>query len=152
MKKELIPFIYFDGLQLREAMAMTDEIKKQSCWARPCRQKSMSLWLLWSSSTPCRSAKVPSNVPTACVVTGSEAPELLYSGDLQDKEQLYVFFENLQSVRLTSGRDLSAFLRDREPWEDYDICVFEEGLEWAAFLTHDDRTVLIDPHGRLVPY
>ena len=91
-------------------------------------------------------AKVPSNVPTACVVTGSEAPELLYSGDLQDKEQLYVFFENLQSVRLTSGRDLSAFLRDREPWEDYDICVFEEGLEWAAFLTHDDRTVLIDPY------
>ncbi len=90
---------------------------------------------------------IPSNVPTACTLVGYEDEHLFQSRRWPDHESLYVLFEYPRELRQASGEAVKEFLRSKEPWEDYDLCIFGTNLSWCVGVTHNAKVLVVDEYG-----
>ena len=91
-------------------------------------------------------AKVPSNIPTACVLDGMLDAQVLTSREFKQRSKVYVFVEGAGIVFVAKPQEIIKYLSARQPWEDYDICLFDENMEWCIGLTHNP----VAPHFRRV--
>ena len=90
-----------------------------------------------------QSPLIPSNLPTACLLEGRKArtvADLLLNFDDQE---VFVYWDQGTALRRESFRVVSKFWATREPWEDYDFCVFPRSLDWCIGFTHNDYCVLV---------
>jgi hypothetical protein len=90
---------------------------------------------------------LPSNLPTACLLVGEENNDVLKTSYFIAFEQLYVLFEYPQKLFKSSPIDIIKFVSSKQPWEDYDICIFPASLIWCIGITHNDRIYLVDDIG-----
>jgi hypothetical protein len=52
--------------------------------------------------------------------------------------------ENFSSeLYLTTIKAMAHYLKSREPWEDYDICIFDSSFDWCLAISHEDRYVWV---------
>ena len=86
--------------------------------------------------------EVVSNLPTACTLKGKELrrKDVL---ELFDKAtDCYVYWDSNQELREESIERVMEFWMNREPWEDYDFCVFPKSLSFCLGFTHNHRIIL----------
>ena len=94
--------------------------------------------------------RVPSNLPTACVVEGHKDKNILKSPNFLAKQRVFFFLD--PDPPLLYSADPSSvlkYLAIRQPWEDYDICLFDESLDWCIGITHNDDVIVSDVKGVL---
>ena len=85
----------------------------------------------------------PSNLPTACTLDGRKCDLAVFEESfLKQSQQAYVYFENTSELYKATPAQLVAYLSKKEPWEDYDICIFDSGMKWCIGVTHNDDIVL----------
>ena len=58
---------------------------------------------------------------------------------IYNREEVIIFFENYHIMMKSSWGKAIAFLKEREPWEDFDVCIFDESMDWCVALTHNDE-------------
>jgi hypothetical protein len=83
------------------------------------------------------------NVPLACRFMGAQTPGLSLNARLNGEMEVFLYFENLNEVRKSTIASLAAYLSVKEPWEDYDICVFDDRFKWFIGVTHNDAIIAI---------
>jgi hypothetical protein len=54
-----------------------------------------------------------------------------------------------QDIYETSVREARQFLAKRHPWEDYDLYIFDDSLEWCVSISHHGEVIVVDPGGIL---
>ena len=47
-------------------------------------------------------------------------------------------------LRIATPLEVLDYLKNKEPWEDYDICLFDDSLEWCVGITHNDEIFVTD--------
>jgi hypothetical protein len=100
-----------------------------------------------SKFRPRTGSTVASNIPTACLLQGEEVDEITAALPPKGDAAVFTFFENTSEVYCTTWAAVLQYLQKREPWEDYDICVFDESLDWCFGISHEDRLVWVsDTH------
>ncbi len=87
-------------------------------------------------------ATMASNVPMACRLVGVDRIDLFEKSLLNSQMEVFAFFENVNEMRRTTVLELRNYLACKEPWEDYDICVFDESLDWFVGCSHSDRIIV----------
>ncbi|MDB6034853.1 MAG: hypothetical protein JWM16_5191 [Verrucomicrobiales bacterium] len=90
-------------------------------------------------------AKIPSNVPTACMLQGRKGGGIFQSPKFLGKKRVFFFLESASLLHSADPQAVVNYLAQREPWEDYDICLFDESYEWCVGLTHNDDIIVSDP-------
>ena len=96
-------------------------------------------------------AKLPSSVPIACRIDGQRMPYLFRDGQLDHQQKVYLYFENLNEIRIATIAELEAYLILKEAWEDYDITVFGSSFDWFVGVTNND-TILVFGADKLLRY
>ena len=91
----------------------------------------------------------PSNIPTACVLRGRKFRDLLIPPKLLEKHQILFFLESASILNVVDPSAVVHYFEERKPWEDYDICLFDESLEWCIGITHNGDTIITDAEGVL---
>ena len=87
-------------------------------------------------------AKVSSNIPTACVLDGMLDDQVLTRRKFKERLKVYVFVEGAGIVFVATPQEIINYLSARQPWEDYDICLFDENMEWCIGLTHNGQVIV----------
>jgi hypothetical protein len=86
---------------------------------------------------------IPSNMPTACLLEGHyinpDFSDLFLSRSLA----VFAFFEGGHELYSTSLGEMLRYLNAREPWESYDMCLFDESLEWCLGINHEDKITFV---------
>ena len=83
------------------------------------------------------SVGTPDNLPTACLLEGEEVPDVFQGENFLNREELYLLFEYDNDLRKTSGAKIGFFVTNLQPWEDYDLCVFDATMRWCIGLSHN---------------
>lgn len=52
---------------------------------------------------------------------------------------MIVYMENYEVMIRTTAPAALKFLKDREPWEDFDVCIFDDEISWCVAMTHNDE-------------
>jgi hypothetical protein len=78
------------------------------------------------------------HVPIACRLLGVEKNGFFSGVSLGNKPEVFVYFESIQLVKRSGLADVQKYLSNKEPWEDYDICVFDESFGWFIGYTHNE--------------
>lgn len=92
----------------------------------------------------CKVPETPSNVPTACVLDGRKDRDYLVKPAFQRRNSVLFYLESGRVLRRTTPAEAANYFAVREPWEDYDVCLFDESLEWCVGVTHNDDVIVID--------
>ena len=92
-----------------------------------------------------RSPHVPANLPTACALVSGQSADFTQVQQLAGAAGLLVYWDAGSKLRRSSIDEVEGFLATREPWEDYDFCIFPGNLAWCAGFTHDDRWFISTP-------
>ena len=96
------------------------------------------------------SARVPSNLPTACILQGRKLKDISNIPNLLRKPRIFFYLDPAPCfLYLTEPESVLNYLAKRQPWEDYDICLFDESLEWCIGITHNDDIIVSDTKGVL---
>lgn len=93
-------------------------------------------------------SKVPSNLPTSCILNGIVDKEIFSNHKFLLLKKVYILFEYDDDLRIAGSREIKDFYINLEPWEDYDFCVFDESYDWCIGVTHNDDVFLVDPKGK----
>jgi hypothetical protein len=92
----------------------------------------------------CEPAVTPSNIPTACVLQGRIDHEFLSDSRFLARKEILFYLESADCLRRTTPTSAAHYFSTREPWEDYDVCLFDESLEWCVGVTHNDDIIVIE--------
>ncbi len=87
---------------------------------------------------------IPSNLPTACTLKGVKAKSINELKSFEGSEKVFVYWDEGDSLRIDKIQNIIKFWENRNPWEDYDFCIFPESLDWCIGLTHNDYCVLVE--------
>jgi hypothetical protein len=90
-------------------------------------------------------SELPSNVPTACILGGRKVGSDFISEKLLNNSSIYFYIESAALLHSAEPQTVQAYLAKKEPWEDYDICLFDKSLDWCLGATHNDELFLADP-------
>lgn len=87
--------------------------------------------------------EVPSNIPTACLIKGSHGPEVLADPTFRARKNIYFYLESgdvreNDDLRICDALDLIQYVEQKEPWEDHDICAFDDSMTWCLAVSHED--------------
>ena len=85
---------------------------------------------------------VPMNIPTSCILVGRKAKKPVELIAFIGQEEVYIYWDEGNSLRKDKVQKVIEFWDNREQWEDYDFCIFPESLEWCIGFTHNDYCVL----------
>jgi hypothetical protein len=82
---------------------------------------------------------VPRDLPTWCTFDDARrvSPDILAAPALERIRALLVLFENSREVYRASIGEIRDYFAAREPWEDYDIYLFDEELRFCIAFTHE---------------
>ena len=83
--------------------------------------------------------ETPANLPTACTFPFALDEDPAVALHSRTAREVFVLFEHSADLRRTSVPQLLSFLKERQPWENTDICVFDDTFSWCVGLTHNDR-------------
>src|SRR5687767_6281360 len=72
---------------------------------------------------------IPSNLPLPCLLNGKKDKSFLNSADFLRRAKVYCWVDGTDFVHLVQPSEVSRYVEDREPWEDYDLCIFDETFE-----------------------
>ena len=86
----------------------------------------------------------PSNIPTACTLKGSKSYNFHDLKELNRDDYVFVYWDEGESLRKEKISKIDDFWKNREPWEDYDFCIFPESLDWCIGFTHNDYCILVE--------
>ncbi len=86
--------------------------------------------------------QVPSNLPTSCTINGKELKKEEVLDLFEEDSELYVHTDSGKGLRKDSLKRIMKYWIHRDPWEDYDFCVFPRDLSWCLAFTHNDRIIL----------
>jgi hypothetical protein len=82
--------------------------------------------------------EVPSNLPTACALKAGARVEFADVRRLAGTRELFIYWDDGSKLRHSRLEEVAAFLDSREPWEEYDFCMFPKSLVWCAGFTHNN--------------
>lgn len=78
-------------------------------------------------------------VPISCQIKAMEVSSSLEQSWFVHETLIIAYFENYDVMVLTDARHVLEFLAQREPWQDFDVCLFDQEITWCAALTHNDE-------------
>ncbi|HEY8941424.1 MAG TPA: hypothetical protein VIM59_14590 [Cellvibrio sp.] len=84
------------------------------------------------------------SIPISCRFIPSELSKELEQSWFNEKERYVVYMENYEVMVLSKADDFVKFLNNREPWQDYDACIFDENLTFCIAITHNDEIKIIN--------
>ena len=79
----------------------------------------------------------------ACSLEGDAITDDLSNLPISEDTKAYAFYENTNELYLTTIKAMAHYLKSREPWEDYDICIFDSSFDWCLAISHEDRYVWV---------
>ena len=86
-------------------------------------------------NTSGRHPKVPTWVAFDPSASRRATPRAFQSRSIADEAEVFLWFEGRELRRTTMG-DVRRYLAALEPWEDWDLYVFDPALSWSIALTH----------------
>ena len=87
--------------------------------------------------------RVPNNIPTACLLNGRHDPSYLNETRFLNRKSVFFYMDG-SVLRRAKPAEIPQYLSKREPWEDYDICLFDETLSWCVGITHNDHVIVVE--------
>jgi len=114
----------------------------------PLRDKVQILKLFLSRYRIFPDGEIPINIPTACLVDGEIVDATFIVSDaFSQVERVYFFVESgdaleNETLHICAPSEAFEYLQSKEPWEDYDICLFDNTLSWCFAISHNDRYVI----------
>ncbi len=87
---------------------------------------------------------IPSNLPTCCILEGIKNSLVLYSNKFLSYKKVYLLYEPSKQLYEVSPPNFLDYLRIKQPWEDYNMCVFDEDMTWCIGVTHNDDVIVVD--------
>lgn len=84
------------------------------------------------------------SIPISCRFIPSKSADNLEEKWFSDGVTYIVYMENYEVMILSDAKNFLKFLNEREPWQDYDVCIFDENLTFCVALTHNDEVKVID--------
>lgn len=87
--------------------------------------------------------EISTSAPIACRIRATISSPKLLNDWLITSVPLFAYFENYNIMVQASAQSLIGFIELREPWQDYDICIFDENFKWCAALTHNNEAKFI---------
>ena len=79
------------------------------------------------------------NLPTACILVRATESNLNEVRGLAGSKEVVVCWDDVSLLRRCTFPEVESFIENRQPWEDYDFCVFPLDLSWCAGFTHNAR-------------
>lgn len=86
--------------------------------------------------------RIPSNLPLACSIIGRKDPDYFTTAEFLRLENVLFLLEGASLLFEASSKDVNEYFQRREPWEEYDICVFDRTLAWCVGMTHNGDVVV----------
>jgi hypothetical protein len=96
-----------------------------------------------------KDVNIPSNLPTACQLMGEKDVDIMNSSNYLKLNKVYYYFDSSNQLFEASPKEISDYYNSRQPWEDYDFCIFDSDMKWCIGITHNDDVILVDPEGVL---
>lgn len=96
---------------------------------------------------PVLPASKPSNIPTACILNGESIDGGIKAVGVVRNQDVILLFEYPICARKADASRALEFMKLKEPWEDYDCCIFDESLSWCLGVNHNDGVTFV---GRLM--
>ncbi len=88
------------------------------------------------------SSKEAFNIPTACTLSGKKGKKLTDIKSFSGDEEVFIYWDEGELLRKDKLKNINEFWESREPWGDYDFCIFPESLNWCIGFTHNEYCVL----------
>jgi len=81
---------------------------------------------------------LPTDLPAWCTFDkGIKIDEgILFHPALMGQQPLYIFFENGKKLYRANIEQIRVYFKEKEPWEDYDIYIFNDTMNWCIVFTH----------------
>lgn len=83
------------------------------------------------------------SIPFACQFHAVESFNSFDDDWFAGEETVVAFFENHNVMVLTEVKAVLSLLSQREPWQDWDVCLFNRSMTWCAAITHNDEVKFI---------
>ena len=81
--------------------------------------------------------------PIACQVRAAESFASFQNEWFAGEDVVVAFFENYNVMVLTNVKAVLSLLSQREPWQDWDVCLFNLSVTWCASITHNDEVKFV---------
>ena len=78
-------------------------------------------------------------IPVACRIEPMEQANELQESWFSGIQAVIVYMENYETMIRTTAPAVLQFLKAREPWQDFDVCIFDDEINWCVALTHNDE-------------
>lgn len=83
------------------------------------------------------------SIPISCRIKPIKESRRLEAAWLPESKDIVAFMENYETMILTNANTLLPFLEKREPWQDFDVCIFDQEMTWCVALTHNDEVKFV---------
>jgi len=60
---------------------------------------------------------------------------------LPDEKNIYIYLERVRKLFKGDIKSIHSFYEQQEPWEETDINIFDESLNWVVAFTHEDEII-----------
>lgn len=78
-------------------------------------------------------------IPIACRIAPTEFANELQESWFSGVQAVIVYMENYGTMIRSTVPAVLQFLKAREPWQDFDVCIFDDEISWCVALTHNDE-------------
>jgi len=78
-------------------------------------------------------------IPLACRIEPTEHADELQENWFLGVQSVIVYMENYETMIRTTVPAVLQFLKARESWQDFDLCIFDDEIRWCVALTHNDE-------------
>ena len=82
-------------------------------------------------------------IPISCQIKPMQQGHQLDVTWFSGSGELVVFMENYDTMVLSTSGPVLKFLNNREPWQDFDVCIFDQEVTWCVALTHNDEAKFV---------
>jgi len=89
-------------------------------------------------------SEIPNNVPTACLLMGRKDHAYLDNPRFLKHKNILFYLEAACILHRASPMVIAHYFLIREPWENYDVCLFDESFGWCVGITHNDDVIIAD--------
>ena len=83
------------------------------------------------------------SIPISCRIKPMQQGSQLNKAWFEKADSVVVYMENYEVMVRSTANTVLRFLNTREPWQDFDVCIFPEDVTWCAALTHNDEAKFV---------
>ncbi len=70
-------------------------------------------------------------------------PRFWDTDDFHSRGPVYFLLENFPPILMAcTAHEARSYFESKEPWEDYDICIFDDTMSFCYAASHEDRFIL----------